>query len=125
MALILIADDDSASFDVLAVALTAEGHKVLYAADGQEALELAVEAQPDLIFLDVMMPVFDGYETCERLRNDPNMPEKLPIIFLTATDEDPRRIQEVGGSDYLTKRHMIAELQDMLAKHLGPNAFGD
>ncbi|MGI6460468.1 MAG: response regulator [Candidatus Hydrogenedentales bacterium] len=125
MALILIADDDSASFDVLAVALTAEGHKVLYAADGQEALELAVEAQPDLIFLDVMMPVFDGYETCERLRNDPNMPEKLPIIFLTATDEDPRRIQEVGGSDYLTKRHMIAELQDMLVKHLGPNAFGD
>ena len=123
MALILIADDDSASFDVLAVALTAEGHEVLYAANGQEALEMAAGSRPDLIFLDVMMPVFDGYETCERMRNDPDIPEKLPIIFLTATEEDPRRIEQGGGSDYLTKRHMIAELQDMLVRHLGPKAF--
>ena len=123
MALILIADDDSASFDVLTVALTAEGHEVLYAANGQEALEMAAGSRPDLIFLDVMMPVFDGYETCERMRNDPDIPEKLPIIFLTATEEDPRRIEQVGGSDYLTKRHMIAELQDMLVRHLGPKAF--
>jgi len=123
MARILVADDDSASYEVLSVALTAEGHEVFYAANGQEALELTPELQPDLIFLDVMMPIFDGYETCERLRNDPDIPKKLPIIFLTSTEENPRKMEQVGATDYLTKRHMVADLQDMLIKHLGPKAF--
>ncbi len=123
MARILIADDDSSSYEVLAVALSAEGHEVLYAANGQEAIELAVDAKPDLVFLDVMMPVFDGYETCERMRNDPEIPQKLPIIFLTATEENHRKMEQVGASDYLPKRHMIADLQDMLIRHLGPRAF--
>jgi CheY-like chemotaxis protein len=123
MARILIADDDSSSYEVLSVALTAEGHEILYASNGQEALELAVEAKPDLVFLDVMMPIFDGYETCQRMRDTPDLPDKLPIIFLTSTEEDHRKMEQVGASDYLTKRHMIADLQDMLVKHLGPKAF--
>lgn len=125
MARILIADDDSSSYDVLSVALTAEGHQVFYAANGQEALDMATETEPDLVFLDVMMPVFDGYETCERLRNNPDIPANLPIVFLTSTEEDRGKIEKVGASDYLTKRHMIGDLQDMLVKHLGPKAFSD
>ncbi|MFO7975902.1 MAG: response regulator [Candidatus Hydrogenedentota bacterium] len=125
MARILVADDDSASYEVLSVALMAEGHEVFYAANGQEALELAEEIRPDLVFLDVMMPVFDGYETCERMRNAPDIPAKLPIVFLTSTEENPQKMEQVGASDYLTKRHMVADLQDMLVKHLGPKAFPD
>ena len=125
MARILIADDDSSSYEVLSVALTAEGHEVLYASNGQEALELAVEAQPDLVFLDVMMPIFDGYETCQRMREHPDLPDTLPIVFLTSTEENHRKMEQVGASDYLTKRHMIADLQDMLVKHLGPKAFSE
>ena len=123
MARILVADDESSSYDVLSVALTAEGHEVFYATNGQEALELAVEIQPDLIFLDVMMPVFDGYETCGRMRSDPDIPADLPIVFLRSTEENTRKMEQVGASDYLTKRHMVADLQDMLVKHLGPKAF--
>lgn len=125
MARILVADDDSASYEVLSVTLVAEGHEVFYAANGQEALEMAVKVQPDLIFLDIMMPVFDGYETCEQMRNNPDIPGNLPIIFLTSTDENQRKMKEVGASDYLTKRHMVADLQDMLIKHLGPKAFSE
>ena len=120
---ILVVDDESSIRESLSGILRDEGYEVSVAVDGVTALKKVEEDPPDLIFLDIMMPVFDGYETCERMRNDPNIPEKLPIIFLTATEEDPRRIEQVGGSDYLTKRHMIAELQDMLVRHLGPKAF--
>jgi len=122
MARILIADDDAASLDVMVVALEAEGHEVLCAANGQEALDRALADQPDMVFLDVMMPVFDGFETCKRLRADPEIPSELPIVFLTSLEPDARKLEEVGASDYLPKNHMVPQLRDMLVKHLGPDA---
>ncbi|MCL4695179.1 MAG: response regulator, partial [Candidatus Hydrogenedentes bacterium] len=82
VARILVADDDTASLDVMALALTAEGHEVSCATNGQEAYELTLHDKPDLVFLDIMMPVYSGYETCELLRNDPEVPSELPIVFL-------------------------------------------
>jgi CheY-like chemotaxis protein len=125
MARILIADDDTSAFEVLSVALSAEGHDVLYASNGQEAVEQTLQEKPDLVFMDVMMPVFDGYEACRRLRDDPDVPEDLPIVFLTSTEENSRKMEQVGASGYLTKRHMVADLQDLLVKHLGPKAVSD
>lgn len=118
MAKILIADDDAASSEVISVALSAEGHEILYAGDGQEALDLAIHQQPDLIFLDVMMPVFNGYETCSMLRANPDLPPGVPIIFLTSVDFDKRKIEEVGATDFLPKQHRIDELRDMVVKYL-------
>ncbi|MBN2311874.1 MAG: response regulator [Candidatus Hydrogenedentes bacterium] len=122
MAKILLADDDASSLEVMAAALAAEGHEVLCAANGQEAHEMTVAERPDLVFLDIMMPVFDGYEACERMRKDPDVPATLPIIFLSSADMDKRKLEQAGGTDHLSKRHMVVELRDMLAKYLGPDA---
>ena len=122
MARILVADDDTASLDVMALALSADGHDVHCAANGQEAYELALTEKPDLVFLDIMMPVYNGDETCELLRNDPEVPKELPIVFLTSLDADTRMLEKVGASDHLPKRHMVVELRELLAKHLGPEA---
>ena len=122
MARILLADDDAASLDVMNVTLSAEGHDVLCAFDGQEAYEMILAEKPDLVFLDVMMPVFNGYETCKMIREDPEIPEALPVIFLTSVDVDHTKVEQVGASGVLSKGHMVAELRDLLAEHLGPLA---
>lgn len=122
VARILVADDDSASLDVMALALSAEGHEVCCATNGQEAYEMTVRDKPDLVFLDIMMPVYSGYETCELLRNDPEVPQELPIVFLTSLEPDTRMLQKVGASDHLPKRHMVVELRELLARHLGADA---
>jgi CheY-like chemotaxis protein len=125
MARILVADDDAASLEVMATALAAEGHDVICASNGKEAYEMTLAERPDLVFLDIMMPVHDGYETCQLIRSDPEVPTALPIIFLSSADADPRKMEQVGASDTLPKRHMIVELRDALAKHLGPDAIAD
>ena len=122
MARILLADDDAASLEVMNVALTAQGHEVFCASDGREAYELALKEKPDLVFLDVIMPVADGYEACQLIRNDPEIRPDMPVVFLTSMDADRKRLEQVGATDYLSKRHVVAEVQDMLVKHLGPAA---
>ena len=122
MARILVADDDAASLEVMSTALSAEGHEVLCAANGQEAYETTLAEKPDLVFLDIMMPIYDGYETCRMLRADPEVPQDLPIIFLSSADTDARMLEKVQATDHLPKRHMVATMRDMLAKHLSPDA---
>ena len=118
MAKILVADDDTASLDVIALALSAEGHEVVCAGNGQEAYEMALAESPDLVLLDIMMPVYNGYETCQQMRNDPALPVGLPIIFLTSMDADTRMLEKVGATDHLPKRHMVQDLREILSKHL-------
>ncbi|MBX7258804.1 MAG: response regulator [Candidatus Hydrogenedentes bacterium] len=122
MAKILVADDDMASLDVMALALSAEGHQVLCATNGQEAYELTLSDQPDLVLLDIMMPIYSGYEVCELLRNDTSVPPELPVVFLTSMDADKRMMEKVGATDHLPKRHMVVELRDLIIKHLGEKA---
>ena len=123
MAKILVADDDASSLEVISLALSGEGHDVVSAGNGQEAYELAQSEQPDLVFLDIMMPIYNGYETCQLIRNDPSIPATLPIVFLTSLDSDKRMMEKVGATDFLPKRHMVVELRDLLVKHLGPLAM--
>lgn len=101
---ILLVDDEPNNLFLLEELLLSEGYVPLKAASGSEALEIATESLPDLIVLDVMMPDMDGFEVCQRLRDDPKL-QTVPVIFLTALDDDQSRLRglEMMGDDYLTK----------------------
>src|SRR5262249_15529641 len=102
--LILVADDNAANRDILQTRLTRQGYEVLTATDGEEALAVAREHQPDLILLDVMMPKRDGFEVCRVLKADDALPF-MPIILVTAKSETRDIVAglESGGDEYLTK----------------------
>ena len=125
MAIILVADDDLSIQEMLTVALEAEGHRVTCVSDGQEAYHACLTNRPDLVFLDVMMPVHNGYEVCEMIRNQAGFGADLPVILLSAVDYDPAMMERVGASDYVSKQHAISSLPDVLYKHLGPDAVGN
>jgi len=101
---ILIADDEPDILEILEYNLTVEGFTVIKAKDGDEALHLAKQQQPDLIILDVMMPRKTGMEVCQILRSQPDFANTL-ICFLTARNEDYSQIAglDAGADDYVAK----------------------
>ena len=101
---ILLADDEPDILDFLSYNLKKEGFDVYTAENGLQAIEIATKILPDLIVLDVMMPLADGIETCRRLREMPEFKQTI-IIFLTARDEDFTQVAalDVGGDDYIAK----------------------
>jgi putative two-component system response regulator len=101
---ILVVDDSILTRNLAVDLLTAEGYDVLEAENGVNALESAVEIQPDLILLDVLMPQMDGYEVCRRLKQG-KQTQQIPVIFITVSDDRRSRLQgmEAGGDDFLTK----------------------
>jgi CheY-like chemotaxis protein len=101
---ILIADDDADNRIIMSDILTAHGHSVITAVNGLEALELAVKERPDMIFLDLSMPVMDGWQAAAKLRSAPNT-AKIPIIAFTAhaMAGDEKKAIDAGCDDYLTK----------------------
>ncbi|MBI4514665.1 MAG: SpoIIE family protein phosphatase [Deltaproteobacteria bacterium] len=102
--LVLVADDDGVSRRVMARILQREGCKVLSAKDGEEAAALALETSPDLVLLDIVMPLKDGYEVCAELKRHPASAQ-IPIIFLSSLSEPADKIKglELGAVDYVTK----------------------
>ena len=106
---VLVVDDDPPLRRMLARTLTAEGYDVTVAADGGTALAEAERAAPDVIVLDVAMPVLDGLAVCRRLRSK-GLP--TPILMLTARDAVPDRVAglEAGADDYLVKPFAVQEL---------------
>lgn len=109
---ILIVDDDPAAVETTADALTVSGYQTYSANNGADALRLAEELQPDLVFLDVNMPEMDGYEVCRRLRKNPKT-SRLPIVMLTAQSSVEEKVKglDAGADDYLTKPFQRAELE--------------
>ncbi|NJP04711.1 MAG: response regulator [Chloroflexaceae bacterium] len=103
-ATILIVDDEEPGRQTLEALLMAYGYRLLFSANGPEALETAAREVPDLILLDVMMPGMDGFEVCERLRHDPLLAE-VPVIMVTALDDRESRLRglDVGADDFLSK----------------------
>lgn len=115
---ILIVDDTPENIDVL-VGVLKERYKVKAAPNGEKALKVVEKNPPDLILLDIMMPVIDGFETCRRLKADSRFKD-IPVIFLTAKTEtdDIVRGFDLGAVDYLTKPFNSAELGVRVNTHL-------
>lgn len=111
---ILIVDDHAANRDTLTELLQNQSadYRLVEAANGPQALQLAADLHPDLILLDVMMPDMDGFEVCKRLRADPKLAE-VPVIMVTALDDRQSRIKgiESGADDFISKPFDRAELR--------------
>ena len=113
---ILIVDDEKNIVDIIAFNLKKEGYQILKAADGAEGVQLAMEENPDLILLDIMMPKMDGYEACKKIREK----KHTPIIMLTARAEEVDKVLglELGADDYVTKPFGVRELMARVKANL-------
>jgi PAS domain S-box-containing protein len=116
---ILVVDDTPANLGVLFELLDQAGFEVLVAEDGASALERAALARPDLILLDVVMPDMDGFATCQRLTQHPDLQE-TPVLFMTALADTVDKVRgfEAGAVDYVTKPFQIEELLARVRAHL-------
>ena len=105
---ILVVDDEPAIIDVLVYNLQRASHEVVIARDGKEALDKARVETPDLVILDLMLPLLDGLEVCRALRRE----RDVPIIMLTARDSEVDRVVglELGADDYVVKPFSVREL---------------
>jgi CheY-like chemotaxis protein len=123
---VLVADDEPAMRLLCRINLESDGVEVLEAPDGNAALALAREAQPDVVILDVMMPGANGFDVAEALLRDPRT-RSVPIVFLSARAELDLQLQgiELGGFDYLTKPFDAWALRETLERVLDWTARGD
>jgi DNA-binding response OmpR family regulator len=116
---ILIVDDTLKNIQVLGTILKEANYQINVAQDGQQALASVEKVVPDLILLDIMMPVMDGFETCTHLKANPATAD-IPIVFLTAKTEAEDIVKgfELGAVDYVTKPFNAAELFVRVESHL-------
>ena len=116
---ILVVDDTPANIGILLDTLSKAGYRVRVASDGESALEQLQYSPPDLVLLDVMMPGMDGFETCRRLRQLPEL-EQLPIVFMTALSDihDKVRAFAAGADDYITKPFQHEEVLARVRVHI-------
>jgi light-regulated signal transduction histidine kinase (bacteriophytochrome) len=116
---ILVVDDTPTNLEVLFDFLSEAGFKVLFAEDGESALEKANYAMPDLILLDILMPGMDGFETCRRLKQH-EVTQAIPVIFLTALSETVDKVKglTLGAVDFITKPLQYEEVVARVKTHL-------
>ena len=108
-ALILVVDDDPDILDALSEILEGEGYAVDRAKHGREALQKVDERKPQLILLDLMMPVMDGYEFSQQLKKR-NSGEDIPIVVLSADRSVKAKASQIGARDYLAKPFELTDL---------------
>ena len=106
---ILVVDDEKLIVKGLRFSLEQDGMEVDCAYDGQEAIDLVKQGEYDLVLLDVMLPVFDGFEVCQQIREFSD----VPIIMITAKSDDMDKILglDMGADDYITKPFNILEVK--------------
>ena len=111
--LVLVADDDRDILELVRVRLERDGHRVVTAQNGEDALRTAVEERPQLAILDVMMPKMNGYDLTAALRRN-TATSSIPVILLTARVEeaDVDRGVRAGADDYVKKPFSTTELRD-------------
>jgi len=116
---ILIVDDEPNIVMTLEFAFKKKNFEVFIARDGTEAIEITKREKPSVILLDIMMPQMDGYETLQKIREDPSL-KKTKIVFLTAKNKtaDVKKGMNLGADKYLTKpfsvKKIIAEIEEIL-----------
>ncbi|MGZ3216209.1 phosphate regulon transcriptional regulator PhoB [Paracoccus sp. T5] len=116
---VLVVEDEGAQREVLHYNLEAEGFDVVVADNGEDALLLVQEEQPDLIVLDWMLPKVSGIEVCRQVKADPST-RNIPIIMLSARSEEVDRVRglETGADDYVVKPYSVVELMARLRTQL-------
>ena len=122
---ILIVEDEQNIVDILSFNLSREGYQTLEALDGPTGLQLALEQNPDLILLDLMLPGMDGFEVCRRVRESGS---STPILMLTAREEEADKVLglELGADDYITKPfnplELVARVKTQLRRYTRYNS---
>ena len=114
---ILVVEDERNIVDILTFNLQREGYDTLEALDGPTGLQLALEQNPDLVLLDLMLPGMSGFEVCQKVRQAGSL---VPIVMLTAREEEDDKVRglELGADDYITKPFGIGELRARVKAHL-------
>ena len=117
---VLVAEDDIFLANVHMSKLTKEGFEVLIAKNGEEALNFARNRKPDIILMDLIMPVKDGFQALEELKSDPEL-KNIKVIILSnlSQDEDKKRTLDLGALEYVVKSDVsFKEIVEIVKKHL-------
>jgi len=117
---IILAEDEPQIARLIKFKLEREGYEVIWEKDGGAALESIKENTPDLVLLDIMMPVMDGYQVLKKIKEDENL-KNIPVIMLTAKGQERDIVKgiEMGSEDYIVKPFRPAELVARIKKVLG------
>ncbi len=117
---IVLAEDEPQIARLIEFKLKKEGYSVIWKENGEEALKAIKENKPDLVLLDIMMPVMGGYEVLRRLKEDENL-KNVPVIMLTARAQEKDVVKgiDMGAEDYITKPFHPAELLVRVKRILG------
>jgi two-component system, OmpR family, response regulator RegX3 len=127
VAKVLVVEDEQSLRDPLVFVLEKEGHQVIQASDGEQALEVFEAEGADVILLDLMLPKMDGNQVCKIIRQSSN----VPIIMLTAKDSEIDKVVglEIGADDYVTKpystRELLARMKAVLRRQLEPAVMSE
>jgi PAS domain S-box-containing protein len=121
---ILLVEDNEANIITISSYLTAKGYLIVLANNGEEAIALAQSANPDLILMDIQMPVMDGLEATKQMRQIPSL-DHVPIIAITALamDNDVERCLAAGANDYLSKPIKLRQLTKIIQQFLTPDSY--
>jgi two-component system alkaline phosphatase synthesis response regulator PhoP len=116
---ILIVDDEVHLARILQFTLEHVGYKVITAHDGKEAIDKARDERPDLVILDLMLPIIDGYKVCNILKDNEES-RRIPIIILSARDLSREQIDEAINADYFMEKpfntdNLISTISDLLS----------
>lgn len=104
---ILVAEDDKFYANIYKTKLAKEGYEVVVVGDGEQAIKLARQKKPDLILLDLVMPVKDGFETLKELKADANLKSvKVIVLSNLGQEEDIKKAKELGAVDYIVKANV-------------------
>lgn len=116
---ILIIDDNKDLLELVSYTLMLEGHEVFTSPNGEEGIKEAVRKKPDLILLDIMMPIMDGFQTCQKMKSHKKLKD-IPVIMLTALSAmgDIEKAFRCGANDYISKPFEIHQLGETISRKI-------
>jgi len=117
---VLVVDDDRGIREFVCTVLADEGYEVSEAIDGRQALEHADRVRPDVILLDMRMPVMDGWEFARTYRQRPG--PHAPIVIVTAALDVAKEAKDIGADGFLAKPFQLDDLLDLVERHAAPSA---
>lgn len=120
--LVLVVEDEESIVDILSFNLMKAGYQVEVAMDGATGAQKALEMNPDIVLLDLMLPEMDGFEVCEKVRSQGSL---VPIVMLTAREDEDDKVKglEMGADDYITKPFAIGELMARVKANIRRSAM--